>query len=169
MTLESAEQEAKIMTIQTCSVRSLIIPVHGHYLIVPNVAIAEVIPYQRANFVGKAPPWLLGAIGWRGLTVPVISYEAARGGSAIPAVSESRIAIINTIRGDGSVPFYAMVTAGIPRLYRVSQDCIQEREGRPGDSESADLCHALIDGEAVVVPDLDALEELIARYWLRAA
>ena len=37
------------------------------------------------------------------------------------------------------------------------------------DMEGADLCHALIEGEAVVVPDLDALEELIARYWLRAA
>jgi chemosensory pili system protein ChpC len=157
------------MTIETGSVRSLLIPVHGHHLIVPNVAVAEVIPYQRANYVGKAPAWLLGAIGWRGLTVPVVSYEAAKGGSAMPPVAESRIAIINTIRGEGSVPFYAMVTAGIPRLYRVSHDCIEEREGRDVDDEGTELCRALIDGEAVVVPDLDALEELIARYWLRAA
>ena len=157
------------MAIQDCSVRTLLIPVHGHYLIVPSVAVAEVIPYQRASFAGKGPPWLLGAIGWRGLTIPVVSYEAAKGGSATPPHAESRIAIINTIKGEGSVPFYAMVTAGIPRLYRVSQESIKQCEDHAAETESGDLCHVLIDGEAMVVPDLDALEELIAKYWLRAA
>lgn len=156
------------MKTQTDSVRSLLIPVHGKSLIVPNVAVAEVMPRQTATPVGKAPVWLLGAIGWRGLTIPVISYEASIGDPMVPPGTNSQLAIINTVKGGKNMPFYAILTQGIPRLRTVDEESLLENEADASVSQG-ELCHATLDGDPVVIPDLDSLENLIARYWIQAA
>ena len=156
------------MDMQTNSVRSLLIPVYGKSLIVPNVVVAEVVPGQTATPVGKAPAWLLGAIGWRGMTIPVISYEASRGDPMVPPDATSQLVIVNTLSGSKAVPFYALVSRGIPRLRTVDEESLLESEQEMGVSRG-ELCHATLDGAPVVIPDLDALENLIARYWQRAA
>lgn len=149
------------------SVRSLLIPVHGKSLVVPNVAVAEVIPRQATTPVGKAPAWLLGAIGWRGMTIPVISYEASRGDAILPPDAESQLAIINTVKA-GGVPFYALLTRGIPRLRTVDDESLQENDA-DRNIRQGELCRATLDGAPVVVPDLEGLENLISRYWQKAA
>lgn len=156
------------MDTQIQSVRCLLIPIYGKSLLVPNVAVAEVIPGQTPTPVGKAPGWLLGAIGWRGMTVPVISYEASRGDPMMPPDANSQLAIINTLNGSKAVPFYALVTQGIPRLRTVDQESLRESK-QDLNVRQGELCHATLDGTTVVVPDLDVLENLIARYWQKAA
>ena len=44
------------------SVRSLWVPLDGINLLVPNVAIAEVINYQPLDLIQDGPEWLLGRL-----------------------------------------------------------------------------------------------------------
>ena len=58
-------------------VRSQIITLNGFNLVLPNTCIAEVINYIEPTPVEDAPEWFLGNILWRGITIPIVSFEEA--------------------------------------------------------------------------------------------
>lgn len=46
----------------------------------------------------STPDWLVGYLNWRGLDLPVISYDAANGGHlAVPGDNRGRVVVLNTI------------------------------------------------------------------------
>ncbi|SFL89436.1 chemotaxis protein CheW [Marinobacter zhejiangensis] len=137
----------------------VMIPMAGQQLLLPNVSIAEIVDYASVERRDNAPLWLLGDIQWRGLTLPVISYDIANGGKAgAPASSRGRVAILNTIgEHHNSLPFLAIVTQGIPSQARIASSQVQEREGEPG---PADLMLVDVDGEGARIPNLEYLETL---------
>ncbi|SDW85536.1 chemotaxis protein CheW [Marinobacter mobilis] len=137
----------------------VMIPMTGQQLLLPNVSIAEIIDYASVEPRSDAPQWLLGDIQWRGLTLPVISYDAANGIKAgVPAGSRGRVAVLNTIgEHHNTLPFLAIVTQGIPSQARVASEQVQEREGETG---PADLMLVEVDGESARIPNLEYLESL---------
>ena len=144
------------------TVRTLIIPLQGCNLLLPNVAVAEVVPYMQPHEIDGAPEWLLGTISWRGLNIPLISYDRLQGLDIHSGLVQARIAVINRIRPDSGLSFYAVVMAGIPQLKRVSGDTLQEMSveggaGDPGTVQVGDI--------AAVIPDLDALELAVAQVY----
>lgn len=144
------------------TVRTLIIPMQGCNLLLPNVAVAEVVPYMQPHEIDDAPEWLLGTISWRGLNIPLISYDRMQGLDVRNGLVQARIAVINRIRPDSGLSFYAVVMAGIPQLKRVSGDTLQEMSveggaGDPGTVQVGDI--------AAVIPDLDALELAVAQVY----
>lgn len=148
------------------SIRALIIPLQGRNLLLPNVAIAEVIPYLRPRAVADAPDWLLGAIGWRGLNIPLISYDRLQGVHNESALGQARIAVINTVRPDDGLRFYALVTTGIPQLKRINVASIEEVSA---DAGAGLLSQVRIGDIEAVVPDLIALESVVAECWQQVA
>lgn len=148
------------------TVRTLIIPLQGRNLLLPNVAVAEVVSYLRPRPIAGAPEWLLGAINWRGLNIPLISFDRLHGQSTDGAVGQARIAILNTVQADSGLKFYAVVTAGIPQLKRVNGDALQEVS-----SEATDglLSQVQIGDIQVAIPDLAALETAVAECWKQVA
>ncbi len=148
------------------AIRTLIIPLQDRNLLLPNVAVAEVIPYLRPRAVADAPEWLLGVISWRGLNIPLISYDRLYGAQSEGAVGQARIAVINTVQGNGNLKFYAIVTAGIPQLKRIKTDTIQELSSDAGEGQLSQVQVADI---TAVIPDLNALETVIAQTWTQVA
>lgn len=57
----------------------LLLPLADRTLILPNVAVAELIDYQRGEPASDAPPWYLRSVAWRDRQLPLISFEAACG------------------------------------------------------------------------------------------
>lgn len=139
------------------------IPVADRQLLLPNVSIAEVVDYARPDAEKGGPTWLHGYLNWRGLKLPVVSYEGANGGDTtpIPESSRGRIAVLNTISDyHDRLPFLALVTQGIPRQAKVEES--QLRVKQDAETGPADLMVVQFEGELLTIPSLEYLEKLAA-------
>lgn len=141
------------------SLSCVMIPVSDRQLLLPNVSIAEVVDFNSTDAGASTPEWLVGFLDWRGLTLPVISYDAANGGTlTVPGDNRGRIIVLNTI-GDShqQAPFMALVTQGIPSQARLVEEQVRKLDGEAG---PADLMQVEVDGEAAWIPNLEYLESL---------
>ncbi|TNC80333.1 MAG: chemotaxis protein CheW [Oleiphilus sp.] len=139
-------------------ISSFYLPICAGKLLLPNVSVAEVVEYQKPE-TAEGPETLLGMVRWRGIQVPLISFELANGQS-FSISKTSRIAVINSV-GEHSErhPFFSIVTQGIPRLVKITEDSIEPSDEKPGPAEAAKV---RIDGEEASIPDLAYLESLIS-------
>lgn len=141
----------------------VLIPVLDASLLLPNVSVAEIVDYADPEIVDGAPEWIVGKLHWRGMTLPVISYDAANGGPRqLPAGHRGRIAVLNTIgeRHD-RLPFLAIVTQGIPRQAKIEEAALKAVESETG---PADLLVVDFEGEMTRIPNLEYLEGLAADF-----
>ena len=100
------------------SLTGLLLPLADRYLLLPNVAIAELIDYQRGEPSSDSPLWHLRQITWRDHQLPLISFEAACD-SPLVIGERSRIVVLNPLGGNPALKFIAMVVQGIPRSYKL--------------------------------------------------
>ena len=138
------------------SLTGLLLPLADRYLLLPNVAIAELIGWQRGEPGSDSPPWHLRQITWRDRELPLISFEAACGGPLVVG-ERARIVILNTLGGDPDFKFMAMVVQGIPRSYKIdSQLSFVDVPLSPLERAAVQV------GDHVAkIPDLLALEKLV--------
>lgn len=137
----------------------LYLPVYQQQLLLPNVSVAEVVGYQAPEVAIDKPDYFLGYVTWRGINIPLISYEVANGQSVTKPSTNTRIAVINSI-GDyhEALPFFAILTQGIPRLVKVASDLIKPIKGHT--VNKAEISSIKLDGEEAIIPDLSYLEAL---------
>lgn len=138
----------------------VLIPMTSRQLLLPNVSIAEVVDHTTELEPGNGPEWLAGYLEWRGQRLPVISYEAANGGTAIfPATGRGRVVVLNTIGPEHSrLPFLALVTQGIPSQTRIESEQLLEADNNS--SGPADLMLVDLEGDHASIPNLEFLESL---------
>lgn len=139
-------------------ISSLYLPITDGKLVLPNVAVAEVIEYSRPKVKEGFPHYYLGDISWRGIDVPLLSFEEVNGGDRPPKNTEVRIAVLNNTGTDSKrLPFVAILTQGLPRLVKVSEDIIQHASKSDLPAEHSRI---RVDGEEAVIPNLNYLESL---------
>ena len=98
---------------------------------------------------------------WRGLNLPVVSYELANDGAIEETSPRARLAVINASSElQDKLPFFALVTQGIPRLVKVAEEEISEQDSP---TDVADLMQVRVSGEEACIPNLHYLETLIAQ------
>lgn len=129
-------------------------------LLLPNVAVAEVVGFRDPTPYDAAPVWLLGTLPWRGVAVPVVSLAMA---SEEPAEVvhgyRSRLVISYTPSGNGALPYVGIAAVGPPRLTRLSPGVLEPVQGPRGNPF---VLHALIYAERLAwIPNLDALERAV--------
>lgn len=147
------------------SVRSLWVPLDGLNLLVPNVAIAEVINYQPLDLIQDGPEWLLGCLRWREQDLPVISMESLCGYNLPQAERGARISVLNSVQANSELQFYAMVTSDIPRLVQANADDLGESmaAGRSLPDSIADCVQ--IGNEEAMIPNLEHIQSIVASVW----
>lgn len=143
-------------------VASLLIPLQGRMLLAPNVTIAEIVPVAQVVPVENAPAWYLGNCTWREQTIPLLSFEVMNGEDKPGVAQRSRFAVINTTGVNESLPFIAILTQGLPRLARVTEEEITERED--ADNKPFELMHVSWAGEEAVIPNVEAMERAFLDY-----
>jgi chemosensory pili system protein ChpC len=149
------------------SVRSLWVPLDGVNLLVPNVAIAEVINYQPLDILQDGPDWLLGSLRWRDNEIPVISMESLCGHSLPQSENSARISVLNSVQLQSDLPFYAMVTSDIPRLIYADADALGESLAATRTLPESVADCVQIGSEEALIPDLEVVQTLVGSAWKR--
>ena len=142
---------------RTSNLTGLMLPLADRYLILPNVAVAELIDYQQpGTFDLDTPPWYLGLVTWRERQIPLLSFESACG-QKIVIGERARIVILNALGGRPELKFIALLVQGIPRSCKLDSQ-LNYVDVALGSLELA----AVQVGEQVArVPDLIGLERLV--------
>lgn len=139
------------------SLTGLQVPLADRILLLPNVALAELIPYRTPQVTEGMPAWFLGQIAWRDLRLPLLSFEAAAAGQAQVGPG-ARVAVLNALGGRPKVKFIALLVQGIPRSLKVGADLA--RADVP--LAPLELAAVSIDEDLLKIPDLIGLEQLLA-------
>ncbi len=141
-------------------VRSVVVPLSGVQILIPNATVAEVVGYAEPDPVPDAPDWLFGTFLWRGWQVPLISFARLTEFADHESVEGARMCITKTLIDNDRMPYIAVLAQGFPRLTTVTPDNLTEV---PSESNPIAVAGKAIIGDMeVVVPDLDRLGHLVA-------
>jgi len=138
-------------------IATLLIPVSGKHLVLPNVSVAEIIPYVPPVPEEDVPNWFLGCFTWRNIRVPLISFEAINDEPFAARSGNRRIAILNNVTEDASLPFCGIVTEGLPRLMRLVPEEIAEDLEYP--AGPAEVSRVLVNGERASIPNVAYIQQ----------
>lgn len=141
---------------RTGSLTGLLLPLADRHLILPNVAVAELIDYQSSTFDIDTPPWLLGWVSWRERQIPLLSFESACDQKTVIG-DRARIVILNALGGRPELRFIALLVQGIPRSYKIDTQLSYVDVPLCGLEQAA----VQVGEHVAKVPDLLALEELV--------
>lgn len=136
---------------------TLLIPVNGKQLVLPNVTVAEIIPYLEPESVAEKPDWYLGTVSWRNVVVPLVSFELLNNDMLGTSGRDRRIAVLNGIVDSQRLPFCAIVSKGVPRLMRVAPDEVSVDESAL--VGPAEISAVLVSGESARIPNIDYIQQ----------
>lgn len=142
-------------------VDGLFIPLHEKQLILPNVTVAEIIPYRAPTPAINSESWLLGTLEWRNIEIPVVCYEALNG-QEIPPIEGARFAVLNGTSAKQELPFYAVLIQGIPKLTHIHEEdvvAVDAMHSGPFDEMAVSLF-----GEQAMIPDLGKMEKELLKH-----
>ena len=140
---------------ETENMSCLIIPLGKSNLLLPNVTVAEILPWRKIKKWDLAPQWCLGLIGWRGETVPVVRFEKLNDENFTTEAGRCLL-IMNRTQAGSARAFYGLAIDGLPRLVRFGNDDLKNISST---LKIADAAHLQVGLEQVTVPRLSYLEE----------
>ncbi|GLQ30576.1 chemotaxis protein CheW [Litoribrevibacter albus] len=145
------------MAEQTNQVACLRIPKDPNNLLLPNVSVAEVIPY-KAPLKDSGPEWFKGFFTWRNTKVPVVSMELVNGEAELDVNERTRLAVINRLSDSAKFEFFAVLIKDLPTLVRVHEEDLKPEDGT---TQASELSLAQLEQQVVVIPDLEKLEIMV--------
>ena len=147
-------------------VRVQLLPLSEMQLVLPNTSIAEIINLLPIDPIKKSAPWLLGMANWRGIQIPVISFELANGASDRAPSKNTRIAVLNGLGEDSDLAFYGVITQGIPKLLSLDKTSISSIK-KPKSTLAIALDQVEIGGINAVIPDQEQIEKLLKKQLIK--
>ena len=138
-----------------------VVSMQKQVILLPQAAVAEIIPYEPLQRVEDTPDWLLGLLGWRGVQVPVASFEmltVKRASFSLVSVSSASLVIIKGLSGQDELPYHATVAQTAPRLVALTAEMLFET----GEvSAKTEISRVRFEDEIISIPDLDYVEAAI--------
>lgn len=151
-------------------IRGVLIQVAGARLLLPNATIAEVLSYADPEPVGAdAPAWLLGRLRWRGWQVPLLAFGTLAGVAEERAVLGSKVVVLKALAGTSRTPYFAMLTQGFPRLVTVSRQTLSVEDDETDALPRGVQARVRLNEDPALLPDLEAIEALVADAVAHAA
>ncbi|MCG7992254.1 MAG: chemotaxis protein CheW [Candidatus Thiodiazotropha lotti] len=143
-------------------VRSVLIPLHERQILLPNATVAEVMGYQQPEYAGdELPEWFLGHLAWRGVMIPVVSYEGLLGEPVVEPGFRGRILILNALGEHERISHIGMAVHAIPSLVRVSADNVVPVNPELDEPQPLIRQHVELDMSPAVIPDMDEIERQV--------
>lgn len=142
-------------------IRAVLIPIEeDRKLLLPNAMVAEVLGMRSINELGEKEDgdWVLGTVSWRGWDIPLIDFAALTGSEEEHAVDSSHnLAVLKSINHAESMPYFAVLSRGIPKLQLISRGDMQLHEEK-GINHNAIASLVSIQDEMADIPNMNYLE-----------
>lgn len=143
---------------QSSELRGVLLPLEDTCLLLPNLAMAEVVGYREAKTIANAPEWLIGKISWNQRQIPLVSFDRVLGFSVANPGYRARIALCHVPSEKAAMPLVGILCHSIPRLARVNSDTLtDDKDYLP--LPSMMLRHVQYAGEEAWIPDLEAVAD----------
>ena len=142
--------------------KSIILTLRNELVVVPNAAVAEIISVQNVKGVEDAPGWMLGKTTWRGVELPVVSFEAA-GGDDVQAVNiNTQIAVLYSANTDEDkqYSYIGLAMHGVPHVSQFSRDQIKT-DPDVSDDHPMVAQRVRINGAAASILDIVAVDDML--------
>jgi chemosensory pili system protein ChpC len=142
-------------------IKCVLLTLRTENVVVPNTALAEVVSLRDVDKVDNAPQWLLGKMHWRGVDIPLVSFEAAAEGAGA-AMRANQAAVIHLISADGKAvyPYVGLSISGLPHISDFSKEQITidayERKDHPMVAQ-----RIILNGAAASILDIDSIASLL--------
>ena len=139
-------------------ISAVLIPMQQRPLLVPAICVAGIRNYSRPEPSYPQTQWLLGDIRWRGMKIPLISFERLNNGRFAEFSATNRITIMHRTGKNQDLPFYAIVAQGIPQPLTLMQEEVRNSAEDKGLMEK----HRIILRDIpAVIPNLYLLEQKV--------
>ena len=143
------------------SLSTYVVSMQKQGILLPKASVAEIIPYEPLQRVEDTPDWFLGMLGWRGVQLPVASFEmltVERASFSLVSVSSASLVIVKGLKNQNELPYYAIVAQTAPRLVDLMEEMLFET-GETAEQTETDRVR--FEDEVVSIPDLDYVETAI--------
>jgi len=141
---------------------SLLVPLSEERLIVPRACVAEVVRYTPPVQAEGAQNWMLGNVSWNGRDLPVVAFEGVLGKDVPAPTGRTRVVVFHSTSRELRIGYFGILTQGFPQLVRVNEDVLK-LESTEGWPEGAPVfCRVKMINEFPLIPNLEALEGMIA-------
>jgi len=132
----------------------LLIPTGVVPLLVPGASVAEVVGLHHLSTT-QGRNHVIGTASWRGLNVPVVSFESLCNSGQVQPRPRSKIVVFYPLPGHPKLDFFAMLSSADPRSSLVDEP--RMAEDGSGDAGPFLLQRCRLDGAAAAIPDLAAI------------
>jgi len=140
---------------------AVLVALQSDTLLLPNLAVAEVVSLEGLRPLSGAPPWFAGLLSWQGVELPIARFELLNNGAAAPPGRRTRIAVINSVSARLSAGRYGILAEGYPHLVTLNRAALQPAESRLHDGELI-LARVRVASQEALIPNLDRIEEEMA-------
>ena len=149
------------MNDKASALETLVIPLQKSTILLPQICVAEIIPYEPLQRVQKTPDWFIGLLAWRGEQVPVVSFEMLtikRASFSLVSVSSASLVVVRALEQWQDFQYYALVAQAVPQLMSINEaDLFEAGEERA----VTERMKARLGKLVVSLPDLDFIERQI--------
>ena len=140
----------------------VLLALEGERLLLPRQLLVEAVAWVHPKPMPGAPAWYPGTVEWNGQTVPVVAFEPVLGREASPATGRTRIALLRALGTRLPSHLLGVVVQGFPQTVRVTRDSLKRDDAGGLPDHWPVLCRVRMVNEAPLIPDLEALEALVA-------
>jgi chemosensory pili system protein ChpC len=140
-------------------VYAVLVPILADSLLVPNLAVADVVPRVEIKPLSGAPPWFEGLLNWQGRRVPVLRFEVANGAPAeIPPGRRARVLIVNATSHELESEAFGLIVEGNPHLVTLNRVAMQATPLRDSDRDEFVAARVRIANQEAVIPNFERIE-----------
>ncbi len=147
-------------------IKCVVLKINEDELLLPNTAVAEIVPIRNIINVANKPDWMLGYLDWRGNSVPLVSFESL-GGVRMPSLASGNVkaAVLFSISEDKDFPFVSILMQDAPSVVNVREsDMVDNNEAI---SHPAITQRVMLGDNVYSIMDLNRLEDNIKQIMTR--
>ena len=143
--------------LDSLSVHCVMVPGSQINVLLPGVAIDEIVDNKKISHEPAGADWFVGFVEWRGVSVPVVSFDAMLGASVANSKKKGqRVLVLNPLPERGEASRLAILSEGNPKTVTIDDAAVEMELPTDLDIRFA-VMGVNVKGRLAVIPDISAL------------